>query len=254
MRIAFRPDLFATAWQESLTMLKPTNLYFLFLVSLRALKDTYKSLCFVWFIPTALLGGLIFELPILLWAFYIVLLARAMRPSIKLKKGCYWSHVNIVDWVIFGSLLFMKGLHYVLFKQGQSIFSFIYAAFLKILFLGNFLWLPGLPTGLTFFLSPFIIVWIFFLLDSRVLLKEYLLSFWRALLMFIYNYPFFLLSYLAFRLLIALPVPLYSLFVPNTSLALFGWLLLYLIAIPFYCCFIMSFYVKKLHEQFNIYF
>ena len=93
------------------------------------------------------------------------------------------------------------------------------------------------------------------MLDAKNDVWAYIKAFGRAVLMLAYNYPFFLIGYAVLRLLIAggylLTVPLIT-WVPQ--LAVVGWALLILVVIPYWICFITNFYVKRLHEQYTLYY
>lgn len=259
MLISFRAETFKVAWKEALAAFKPANLGLLLIVSLRALRDLYKALFFAWFIPTALLAGLVLDVKSLIYAFYLTLLARAARPSIDLKRFHYWKEINFVDWVLFtGMLLGIVVIRPLLHRAG-AIFEYTYKYLLKAFFLGdNFSWLPGsslLGGTVIYFLSPFIIIWVFFMLDSKESAGGYIKAFGRSILMMLYNYPFFLISYLALRILIAGSFLLGQFFLASYPyLPHIGWGLLFGFLIPFYLCFIMSFYVKRIHEQFGLYY
>lgn len=263
MIVPFKLEAIKMGWRESLDAFKPSHVGFLLLVSLRALKDLYKTLIHAWFIPTALLAGLILDLKSLLCAFYIVFILRAARPSIDLKRGHYWTAFNIVDWVLFvGLFILVYGIRELLhLKTSASYIYFVlynlYEGLLNAFLLGNFTWLPGsnLLGVLIYFLSPFVILWSLFMLDSKKMAWEYIKAFGRAILMMVYNYPFFLFSYLILRSIISLTYLASRPFVDTYQyLPLTGWILLGVILIPFYICFLMSFYVKQLHEQFGLYY
>lgn len=259
MLISFKAETFKMAWKESLGALRPGNLGLLLLVSLRALKDLYKALFYAWFLPTALLAGLVLDIKSLVCTFFITLIARAARPSIDLKKTHYWSHINFVDWILFFGLFgLVEGIPYILRQKAGAFFLYCYQLLLKGFFLGNnFSWLPGssLLGVVSYFLSPFVILWVFFMLDSRETLWHYLKAFGRAFLMMIYNYPFFLVSYLALRLIISFAYIISRPFITTYQyVPHVGWALLLGVLVPFYICFIMSFYVKQLHEQFGLYY
>ena len=259
MLISFRADAFKAAWKEALATCKPDTLGPLILVSLRALRDLYKALPYAWFLPTALLAALVLDVKSLMLAFYVTLIIRAARPSIDLKKLHYWQNINFVDWVVFFALLIaIEGIPALLHHRTGLVISSIYSYLLKGVFLGNnFSWLPGssLLGVVTYFLSPLVILALLFLLDSRETVAAYIKAFGRAFLMLLYNYPFFLISYVALRLLITAVYLATQPFITTYKyLPHFGWALFFGLLLPFYFCFIMSFYVKKVHEQFGLYY
>lgn len=263
MRISFNNNTLKVAWQESLDVMRGKTLGILLLVSLRALKDLYKALLYAWFLPIALLVGVLLELKSLLCAFYITLLVRAARPSIDLKKTAYWSQLVLADWILFFGLFAVVELirSLLIGKQSQSIgyylFLKLYELLLKVFFLSNFSWLPGSDTlgVVAYFLSPFVIVWALFMLDAQKTIAQYIAAFGRAVAMVVYNYPFFFVSYCALRALILLGYLVSRPWIHSSDwVPLVGWLLLFGVLIPFYVCFILSFYTKKVHEQFGLYY
>ena len=263
MKMFFNTEALKMGWQESLDAFKPTNLGLLLLVSLRALKDMYKALLRAFFLPIALIAGAVLELRSLLSAFYITLILRAARPSVDLKKGTYWSHYDGIDVVLFVGVLLLYALqHAFAVRKDASGFAFLlskgYNAFLKMLLLGNFAWLPDASVlgELIYVLSPFVILWVLFMLDSQKTVWHYFQAFGRACLMLFYNYPFFLFSYLFVRLSLNGTHLAAHWFTEamHGYLPLVGWVLLIVFFIPLYACFIMSFYVKQVHAQFGLYY
>lgn len=262
MWASLKAELIKNSWREALDAFRLYNLGMLLLVSLRALKDLYKALLHAWFLPIALIVGLLLDIKGLIAAFYVTLLARAARPSVELKREVYWNHLHFVDWILFfGLFLVIDGLKWWFYNPDSLwylIFFKSYDGFLKLLFLGNnFPWLPdgGLLGIMLYFLSPFIIVWALFMLDAKKTIWGYISAFGRTFLMLLYNYPFFLITYVALRLAInGFYMSERFFFVGNMCISIISWIALFTVLIPLYVCFIMSFYVKQIHEQFGLYY
>ncbi len=241
---------------ESFNVLKLDNIKLLALVSLNSLLFLYTSLLYAWFLPLALLVVLVLDVPYLIAAFYLTVLVKAARPSIKLKQVAYWQQTLFADWVLFfGVLIFL----YVplFFKEGAHWATYGYDLILKLLFLSGPAWLPGTESLgiIVVFVSPFLILWTLFMLDAQTTAWSYVKAFGRAVTMVIYNYPFFLVAYAALRIIISLSylvsMPLVN-WVPQV--AYLGWLILLVAIIPYWICLITNFYVKRLHEQFSLYY
>ncbi len=264
-------ESYKASWIESFELLKWDSLKLLLLVSLRSLGSLYSSFLRAWFLPLALLVGLVLNWPRLVGAFYITFLVRAARPSIDLKNKDYWQQTVFADWILFFGVLLM--VYIPRLWSGQDLPSpflkvvwYIYDFVLRLFFLAGQVWLPGtelLGSSLVF-LSPFIVVWILFMLDAKKEVWAYIKALGRAVLMLAYNYPFFLITYAVLRLAIAagymlsVPVSRYGILIPEIGVIplvpLVGWIILLLVIIPYWVCVITNFYVKRLHEQFSLYY
>ena len=255
-------ESYKASWIESFQLLKWDTLKLLLLVSLRSLTSVYRSLVYAWFLPLTLLVGLVLSIPRLVGAFYITVLVRAARPSIDLKNSQYWQQAVFADWIIYFGVLLLVSIPRLwssveLPSLALKSIWYVYDFVLRLFFLAGQFWLPGTESLgiITVFLSPFIILWILFMLDAKKEVWPYVKAFGRAVLMLAYNYPFFLIVYGIVRLLLScgylISLPLMN-FVPHLSIV--GWVLLLLVIIPYWVCFITNFYVKRLHEQFTLYY
>ncbi len=254
-------ELYKVSWKESLEFLKK-DFGLILLVSLHTLMSLYRSLLYAWFLPIALLVGLVLTSPLLLGACYSTLLVRAARPSIDYKDNNYWQKFVFVDWIIFfGVLLLVYIPHYVtghhFSRTLSSVLWYVYNAFLRVFFLAGQFWLPGTESlgSLLMYLSPLLILVILFMCDAKMYPWPYVKAIGRAVLMLAYNYPFFLLSYALFRIFLSLgyllSFPLSS-FIPQTGII--GWSFFLLVIFPYWVCVITNFYVKRLHEQYSLYY
>lgn len=244
-----------TPWKESIELLRPKNLSLLLLVSLKSLFQLYGALLSIWFIPVLfLLAGLLLDLQSLVLAFYIMILAKAARPSVLQKRPAYWKQFEGAEWVLFFGLLIL--LQWQTFIPVNKVVQYGYEFFLRLLLLVGRTWLPGSAAlGILIpYISPFSILWVLFMLDSRRTVVEYFFAFFRALTMFFTNYPFFLLVYVALRLIISagylVSIPLKS----YETLPFIGWVVLYGLIIPYYVCILTNVYTKRIHEQFSLYY
>lgn len=241
---------------ESFNVLKLESIKLLALVSLNTLFFVYRSLMYAWFLPLALLVGLVLDAHSLIAAFYLTVLVKAARPSMELKRTVYWQQPVFADWIIFlGVFAFLQVPFF--FTESSSFLTVCYDLMLKLFFLSGPAWLPGTAVlGLLLvFLSPLIILWVLFMLDAQIGFWQYVKACGRAVTMLMYNYPFFLVVYAVLRIVLSLgyliSMPLVS-WLPQ--LAFLGWFILLGFIIPYWVCFITNFYVKRLHEQFSLYY
>ncbi|MBA3752492.1 hypothetical protein H0X06_06960 [Candidatus Dependentiae bacterium] len=249
-------EILKLSWRESLEALQLQLLGRFLLLSLRTFTQIYLSLPFAWFFPTALLAGLILGNTALLYSFYIVLLARAARPSIELKRTAYWRHFTPADWILFLSAYCYQSVPLVTLRDNPVALT-MYHTVSKIFLLEGNSWFSGsAQLGiLPFFFSPLIIIWVLFMLDAQKTIIEQTKAFFRAVTMMVYNYPFFLISYEVLRVLIVGGYLLTTVMQnPHPSLYLLGWIVLFMVIIPLYVSFITNYYVKRVHDQFTLYY
>lgn len=229
------------AWAESLTLLKPQNFKPFLLVTLKSIIETYKIL-FTKFWPVivgpiVLLGFMygidalavssnlyfillgLFGLNIFAWHMLVYLCA---RPSVGIKDWKYISH------------------------YGRHLIWFWLMAFINAL-------IGGLLNRDLFFI--FFVFNMGFLLDSDADIISGIKSAQRAAKMFLYNIPFLIITVVPFLCLITIISYIASFFIPVLSpYSRVGEILFSMLAFPFLICFYINFYVKKKHEQFNLYF
>jgi len=219
------------SWKESLLFLKPENIKLLLLVTVRTLYQSYKFfillfLLFVLFESNLwqfLLGvsapffGIIQKILLVNLFFLFVLVA---RPSVKRKSAAYFLDYNchFMIWALISFLV-------ILLRRGQD-FAWLYKA-----------------SG--FAILPIGFFWILFWLDARCTIENLLLSLLQAIKMFVFNFPFCLLFFM-------IPFFVFSLIKLLVSGALFKYLEIFIFIL--YICFFTNFYVKRLHDQFHLYF
>ncbi len=133
-------------------------------------------------------------------------------------------------------VLVLKDLSYYIFMVKRCVFNFC-------------LVVPSFYLVVSF-LSPFLVFSLFFILDTRLNIKEQLQALGKAFLMVIYNYPFcfiiywlsWLVIYVIEKINIYLP---YRFIMPVLVLA---------VIMPFYYSMLSNFYFKRLHDQFELYY
>jgi len=139
----------------------------------------------------------------------------------------------IYHFLLMGYLNFERFLHWILYM-------FMFDKQLFTLF--------GLAG---FFISPVMVFLILSVLDSRKTLYYQIYGMFRGLKLFFLNYP---LSFLWFHLFRFLVVHVYKFFSLNELFGNLWMVLLFVFFYYFYLSFLTNIYVKKVHEQFLIYF
>ena len=238
------------AWAESLTLLKPENFKLFLLVTLKSIGQTYKVLFSkFWVLVIASLG-------MDLGAYY--LLTQTGNPEFQVS-----SFLLIGLWVLIfiGATIALMALGMALFliaRPSVAIKDWNYLSnYWRHFIYFFFAWFIALICKHLFL--PFFIYWIFFvafLLDSNGRLQLAGLSLWRALKMLWYNLPFVGITTILFSLLF-FPFALllgYGQSILPLWMFILRFCVVNLIQLPLLICFYINFYVKKKHEQFNLYF
>lgn len=236
------------SWRDSLTVLKPQNFWLFTLVTLKSLVETYKVWLKYWgwlvllflgynywigesgpLLATLGLGfGVLEGADAARWLLYGIMLliyttlVLTVRPSVDIKNSVYF------------------------LGYGKHLF-WIMCWFIMITALANFfvIYFYG------YMLFPFVtVLFTLFLLDSRGTCKDASQSTWRAIQMFVYNLPFYLVMIGLFFVLI----PLLLMFGSARYSAILYYIIDVLVVLPLFVNVVTNFYVKRLHEQFTLYF
>lgn len=257
-------ELLGSSWRDSLKIMIPKNFKLFLLVTLNAFIQALKPMVIsLWwfFIPwfgleVASFWGYRFTYAISLEAYILLLillrqaalflLYLSVRPSVKIKNNAYYLSY------FFRFILFVLSDWGVWFGLNAA---YQYPIFNKIMHYGLFL-LPWTPLYL---ISPIVIFTFFFYLDSDGSILSLLRSIWQGFKMLIYNYPFCVLSMsVLYAILIAgswiHTIILSSLDSYAIQLGVIGiFALLFVIFLILTICYFNNFYVKKVHDQFNLY-
>jgi len=256
------------SWKESFEILKPRFLKVFFLILIKSVIET----CKVWFtyfwwliaihilFNVALLNQAIyfkiflrfknfsyfFSFFYLLFSFLVSFtLILSARPSVKRKTFRYfWDYKFYFLLTILGIVTVYFPLNFFYGEMKDLLMpnilvpkNYIYFKFVKVLLNAIFIYRP--------------IIWVFtlFLLDSKGGLRNLFLSVYRSFKMVIFNYPFY------FCVTLALGFFLDAVFLILIYFGL-GYMNFYisLLFLPVYLCIFTNFYVKRVHEQFGLYF
>lgn len=245
------------SWKESLLLFVPKNMKLFLLVTLKSALETYSFLIyyFWWLLlltivfdlgcyyPECMVSGTMLHIASLLANILLLFtLFTLARPSIAVKNRAYWYEQLRKSYIGFTCL------YIILFGMRQL---------LGILLIYICIALCGLPlydmlSGFFMFVygtAPMVVIPVFtfaelFFLDSTGSCKGFFLSIWRGFVMFIYNAPFCMISVIFLYL------------VWEVMFMLFGIYRIYLFFpfIPFMLSYFKNMYVKRLHDQFNLYF
>ncbi|MEX0849719.1 MAG: hypothetical protein WD055_05810 [Candidatus Dependentiae bacterium] len=250
--------LLLRSWKDSLALFIPKNFKLFLLVSLKTAMETYGNLLyyFWWLIllvfvfeigcyyPECILLGpawyLIDSVLIVCLAFSLLML---VRPSVQPKGFHYFEeHAKktaigfVVLYFLFNFVRSHLGdavLNALAWLNGQSLIYETLHPFAQFLYdQSPFIMLP-----------PFVFSVLFYF-DSNGTIKSWLLSIVRGIVMFVYNFPFCLISVLAcFGLWTVLHYisPLYGKF-------------LFFSFVPFVVSYFKTMYVKRVHDQFSLYY
>jgi hypothetical protein len=223
---------FLISWWDSLLVFKPGNARLFALVTLNAFTCLYRA-AYLYCVPL-MLGLMIsmvftgtrwFLLPFILLLIYLFILYVAARASTWRKDGSYF---------------LAYGKHLVWF----SLFFVMWLVMLcSLSLLGIPCWFAQLPLYAPLF--PFFSLTIAFLCDSDGSFRAAMGSIYRGFLFVAYNLPvciifcafFMVIAHLLFMLL---PVMIAQIFL----------ILLW----PLVICTYINLYIKRVHEQFNLYF
>lgn len=253
MKLLSSIEVPALSWLESLSVFKVPTLKLFLLVTLKAMKELYKALLYSWprLLTFLILVSYLTQVPmrnaeaiivLLTGSFFTTLFLQGTRPSSDHKNMRYWFSYNLVPVSLFLITLFLWYLPH-------SYRYFKYMMFIDDSYLSRYI------NSFSYFISPFILVVILFMFDAQRTLSEYSKALLRGVKLVLYNIPFFLVFYTLFyfsNILIGILIKYLGLH----SLAeyLVKGSIFISILFPFYVCFITNFYIKRVHEQFSLYY
>lgn len=260
---------FFRSWRDSLSLFMPQNAKLFSLITFKAIINTYKTVFknLWWLLAAALISEIVYYryflktlftlIPLLLWFLFAYMVYVSVRPSLSKKDLTYYKGY-LPYFIYFVVLCILAGLIPFYFTYISNIIADlalnIHPFFFFLYFPLMYFPLPFtfvMPEILPMYLLPLCSFWIFFLLDSRGCLPDLFKSFWRALKLVAYNYPFCIIAYaliLGLGYILKLAI---SAFLGSTSIFLTVGESLFAV-IPL--CVYGMFYTKRLHEQFTLYY
>lgn len=224
------------AWKDSLALLKPQNMHLFLLVTLKSVIEAYKTLLLYWW-----------------WLFAILLYCCIVPYYHTMSMSSLRWFTIIVQWsfqlLIFASLLATRSS---VEQKNCSYFREHMLYFLApaglLLFIPIAMWPSALTAVYVFF--------VLFYLDSQKRLNPFkvhlqendsIRSLWNAVKMVLYSYPLLIITGIFFLLPGQL---IFSYLYPCHLL----YDILAIVLTPVSLCFYTNIYIKKLHEQFDLYF
>lgn len=244
------------SWKESLLLFAPKNFKLFLLVTFKSAAESY-SLLFYYFwwlllLAFALAFGCFYHIcmpvdNILHWLYQCLqlilfcILVILVRPSLMVKNRIYVRNQLQQSWfgflMLYGIIsLYITALFVVLLTMGwiDHIFTHFYGGMPLLLFYND---LPVI-------VMPSFIIPCMFYYDSAKYMADLLGSLWRGMIMILFNLPFFMISMLFF-------IGFYGLLL--TFFDFYGYYLFFSF-IPFVVSYFKNIYVKRLHDQFNLYY
>lgn len=266
------------SWIDSLTLLKPKNAQLFIMVTIKSIIEAYKLLLAYWWWLIGLIvvcyllpiifpmqmwvGAVLFSVvPFVLHQMLFLAICFVTRPSIMKKD---WSYFGIQYKKI---IIYWLGLPILMVLLSAPLGA-ILTTFVLFLNSISTYWLI-LPISLYWLLLPTYLVWgvflVLFFADSSGGPKNFLFSVWNALKMIIFSLPLLLVVGILFQFSVSftseLMVRVIARVVSDESvLAQVLWILFLIrnilaaLLLPIGVCTYANIYIKKLHDQFDLYF
>lgn len=222
--------LLLRSWKESLLIYIPKNFKLFLLVTIKSAMQTYGYVIYHFW-----------------WLFLLMVLVDTgcYYPECLLP-GSLWVLLNMLVKGLFLLIIFMlsrpsislKNIHYIieqLYRFGLG-FLLLYMFFYMIMPLINMM-IIGLV------IMPIFICTLLFYLDTAGSLGDIGWSLWRGIKMYLFNLPFFLLS-----------AAVVSIIWYQLSFHSIYWKYIFFLFVPFVVSYFKNMYVKRLHDQFNLYY
>jgi hypothetical protein len=168
----------------------------------------------------------------------IIFFVAATRPTISVKNTDYFVRATIIS-ISAGILMHMI----------RCIFQLINLSLLANIWFYSSLFIFGLDT----ITSAFCIISVLFFFDSKRRLRDICVSLVRALKMIVLNYPFFLIMHIAVNIVMGLLIGI-SNFIDHWYILFSVTIINLLFTIPLYISALTNFYIKRIHEQFQVYY
>ncbi|MCL4361033.1 hypothetical protein M1446_01605 [Candidatus Dependentiae bacterium] len=219
--------LLVQSWYENLQFFQLKNLKLFGLITLKAFFESYKT---------------VFKN---LW---ILIIWIGAVYSAKLWDGVFSKYLNyfiIYFWIFFLALSLRSSIN---IKDHNYFFKYFLRFGLQFIVLA----ILNYYLDYQFFLLAFFIIWLNFIFDDYINLKNIYQSFLRSIKLILFNFPLILIisailgsiKILTFYSISKLPIWfIYKLDIIN-----------YVITLPVFLAIIINFYIKRVHEQFLIYY
>ena len=263
---------FFRSWKESISLFTPKNAKLFFLITLKSIMESYKLIVLHlgWLFALTAILDLSYSrfchklsyfclIPLFGWFATIFGMYLIIRPSIKRKSWDYYKDnwLKFIFFIFFSIIAYSIPIAMLLIGNKivfltQNIHTIFYILFLPVLLIPILVTFLMPPDLIILYVSPLLTFLILFILDSDGSIKSIMKSMIRALKMMIYNYPFCILIFCFFVLCsILYTISIVNLFGRNS------FLLSPIITnafLPIPLCILTNFYIKRLHDQFGLYY
>jgi hypothetical protein len=222
------------SWIDSLTLLKPKNAQLFIMVTLKSIIEAYKLMFKYWWWAIVLMVGCDIA-PLFFPALAPAFIEGSWRGEMVDASRWLYQLLFFATCVATRPSVMKKDCAYFRSQMYAFLYIIIFLALMPKLF-----W----PTAL----SPLYIFLVLFFLDSPKAPKNFFLSMWYALKMIIFNYPLLAIMGIVFY------VPVWLYYSSPIWLAPLAKNVLAALLLPIGVCTYANIYIKKLHDQFDLYF
>ncbi len=263
---------FFRSWRESVSVFIPKHAKLFFLVTAKSIMASYKLIAvhLWWLFGLSYLTDLLYSryfginsyfciVPLLSWFLTIFFIYLIVRPSIKRKKWDYYKGylLRFGYFVLFSIIAFMIPVLLLLIGNKIAFLTFsiswvFYVLFLPLLIIPILISFLIAPNVVTLYTSPLLTFLILFMLDSTGSISDVFQSIVRAFKMMIYNYPFCIITFIIFILCSVIGQLAIIHFFGRDSILLSSLAANLILPIPL--CILSNFYIKRLHDQFALYY
>lgn len=245
------------SFKESLAFFSPAQGKMMVLVISKGLLSTYRNIFvyFWWLLFASVMAdnvytwflkkypksySVILLVPLAIWTIVALAVYVSARPSIMRKSYQYYMQYSIFFFPLF-LFIIVSNIAVENFFRVIAYYGLSYGALIPVLGFVPSFYIP-------FFLSPLCILFVFFMLDGPVSIAGFFNAFWYAIKMLLYNYPFFFILFL-------IGVSIYRvIMMAQPYFGNYAELVAQLILLPLMACIIVTFYTKRLADQFGLYY
>lgn len=242
-------------WLSSLKIFLPNNFKLFIFVTLNAWLQGVKTFFkYFWWLIFVLWSGdpRFFGMTPGLFSFYKIidvlpyfLMLLAIRPSVKRKTFSYFTGYILQFLLVTFAYFFVDFVIWLIFNWlNLNQYALFFNSLLS-------------PTFLVSEWNVVFIFTMFFYLDSSGRVDDFFKSVWRAFKMTFYSYPFLLVTFVVFRVLLALFFFIQPFFLHILARYYLEFPFLYILfafIFIFYAAWLNNFYLKRVHEDNGLYF
>jgi hypothetical protein len=258
MNITKTVNVFFQSLLESASYVMPAQGIPFFLVTIKAYVESIKNISlfllffFLLYVFRTISICSYDKHALLILSFATAIYVLTARASIGIKNISYFTRIAtiiktaiIVASVVVYALFLSYISCYVCSHDVVSVIKYIICVKPFV----SFSCYTGAPS-LFVLTSPLVLFFMLFLYDAYKSVISYAHSYVQALTMFIFNYIFCAIVYHVVWIIIGAIFWTLSFVIPGWVIAL----LLFMTIIPLYICLLINFYIKRVHDQFDVYY